>query len=433
MSDAENKPRLDTLNFKQTCNIRGRVGRFYVLKLCPRKARVLPIDMPSGLSFFVDKADLRNIEDAEPRLFPSWPEETLEPSVGEQNKPTTSSKHKARVLTPLPYGLFDLDPTIMTDPGPPFRVRCFIQGCTEMLQPPTRGFRGDICPKHGIRTHCSGASVTYTYARAERNIIVSPELFKNRLRGHPDKFETHRFGYENSEDAVSWNVFRSLQEAGCLADIARFITGLDIHEEPTLYLWGLRMADDSLKLWDLLNAARNHFETNRLPVKRPATENDISLHLNNKYLIHIEAKFGSGNTFYTDGERKSSQSLTKNELLDIYQHPQLRILDVEKAKAADRVFYQLWRNMLFAEYMAMLDGPETLAFHANLVRAGYEHESASEFRQMIRPGYEDRFCRITWETIYSLVGLHWRRLSRLQEYMMNKTLGLAPAFNLDLW
>ena len=52
--------------------------------------------------------------------------------------------------------------------------------------------------------------------------------------------------------------------------------------------------------------------------------------------------------------------------------------------------------MQFAEYMAMLDGPDTLAFHANLVRAGYEHESTREFKQLINPGFEDRFCRITW-------------------------------------
>ena len=75
----------------------------------------------------------------------------------------------------------------------------------------------------------------------------------------------------------------------------------------------------------------------------------------------------------------------------------------------------------------------TLAFHANLVRAGYEHDSTGEFKQLIRPGFEDRFCRITWETIFALAGLSWRRLTRLQEYMMAKTLGLAPAFNLDLW
>src|SRR5947209_16397293 len=128
---AADNPSGDNLKFRQTCNIKGRVGRFFLVKLCPRKARVLPVDMPSGLSFFVDKANLRNIEDEEPTLFPSSPEETPEPSMSEQNQPATPANHQARILTPLPYGLFDLDPAIMTDPGPPFRVRCYIHGCTE--------------------------------------------------------------------------------------------------------------------------------------------------------------------------------------------------------------------------------------------------------------------------------------------------------------
>ena len=38
------------------------------------------------------------------------------------------------------------------------------------------------------------------------------------MKGEWQKAETGRLGYENSEDAVSWNVFRSLQEAGQLGD-----------------------------------------------------------------------------------------------------------------------------------------------------------------------------------------------------------------------
>ena len=71
------------------------------------------------------------------------------------------------------------------------------------------------------------------------------------------------------------------------------------------------MSDDSLELWDLLDMARYRFETNRLPVKRPATEPDIGIHLQNEELkFLIEAKFGSANTFYTNGERKNAQSRT---------------------------------------------------------------------------------------------------------------------------
>ena len=231
---------------------------------------------------------------------------------------------------------------------------------------------------------------------------------------------------------MTWNVFRSLQEAQCLRDVLRLITGLDIQNEPLLYLWGLSLSDDKLQPWDLLLEARQRFES-RLPVKRPATEPDIGLLARGQALALIECKLASPNTFYAEGPRRDHQSLTKHELIEIYQDPCCRIIDREKAQAADRIYYQLYRNMQFAEYMAHRAGPGTLAFHANLVRAGYEHESTAQFRTMIRPDFADRFSRITWEQLYTLAGLRWRRLSRLLEYMAAKTLNLQPAFQLDLW
>ena len=104
-------------------------------------------------------------------------------------------------MPPLPYGLLDLDSTIVTDPGPPLRVKCYLAGCQEMLRPPTKGFPGDVCRHHGIRTHLSGNTPTFTYQRAERNLIIAHRLFTTKLRGNKFKFESHRFGYERSEDA----------------------------------------------------------------------------------------------------------------------------------------------------------------------------------------------------------------------------------------
>lgn len=332
---------------------------------------------------------------------------------------------------PLPYGIFDLDPQLLTDRGPPLRVRCVVQGCTELLRPPTRNLQGEVCPDHGIRVHHSGTSVTYTFEEATRNLIVAPDLFQQKLRRNPHKFETHRFGYEKSEDALTWNVFRSLQEAGCLHEVSRLITGLDIREEPILYLWGLNMTDDSLRLWNLLRDARRRFES-ALPVKRPGTEPDIGLHLPGNYLILIEAKFTSSNTYYANGGRKDAASLTKDELIDIYHDPNLQILDPNKAKEAELVYYQLWRNLIFAEWMAREDSMFTQAYHANLVRAGYEHNGANQFSQLVRPEFADRFARITWEQLFVLASLHWRDLTRMIEYMIGKTAGLAPAFQLDI-
>ena len=142
MLEAVDETKPDTLSHMQTCNIKGRAGQFYLVKLCPRRARVVPTDMPNGPSFFVDKADLRNIDYPEPGLFPPVDDEISDAAVDRQRKTATQ---QAEMVSP-PYGLFDLDPNIYTDPEPPFRVGCYVRGCTEMLRPPTRGFRGQTVP-----------------------------------------------------------------------------------------------------------------------------------------------------------------------------------------------------------------------------------------------------------------------------------------------
>jgi hypothetical protein len=329
----------------------------------------------------------------------------------------------------LPFGIFDLDPNVQTDPGPPMRIRCFVNGCTHFLIPPARGRKGETCPAHGIM--CS-RSPTYIYSDVRKNIIVAQDLLADRIVGHRWKVESHRFGHERSEDALTYNLFRSFQEAGALNYIARLITGLDAEDEPRLFLWGLELTDDSLRPWDLLIAARRRFER-RLPVKRPKTEPDIGLYLPGQYLALIEAKFCSPNTFYLDGPRRDPQSLTKEELLNRYCDLSLRYLDREEAGQADRVYYQLWRNVVFAEWMAQAAEPGTQAYFANLTRRGCENDSFAHFQRMIRPEFLGRVAHIFWEDLWILAGLSGGRLTTPQEYLLAKTANLLPAFNLGVW
>jgi hypothetical protein len=390
--------------------------------------------MPHGPSILVNKEDLRDIQPGDtPGLFPDPPEQPAEPPDDElPGEPAEADQ------LPLPFGIHELDDTIVTDPGPPRLVKCYIRGCEEILRPASRGFRGDCCKVHGIHCHLSGSNVTFTYRDFRRNLIASPELFARKVRGNPHKVESHRFGYLNSEDAVSWNVFRSLQEAGILHLVAQWVTGQNFTTQPFLYLWGLSSADNRFEPWPLLTEARRRFEVGRLPVARPLSEPDISMVIPGQLVLLIEAKLLSTNPLVYRGQpRKTPQSLTLEELLDLYHDPSLRILDFDKLHAAERIFSQLFRYQVFAEYLARLDGPNTQAYLANLVRAGQEHESTSEFRQFVRPEYADRFTRLTWETIYALSGLQWRRLTRLHEYMMAKPVGVGgrfiPAFHLDAW
>lgn len=333
-----------------------------------------------------------------------------------------------RTNYPLPYGVRELDPAVTAEAGPPRQVRCYVQNCRHLLRVPTKAFRGDICPDHDIRCHNSFAGSTYSYADPKRNVIASPVQFGTRVLQHPFKYESHRLGLEKSEDTLTWNVFRSLQEAGQLAALVERITGEQSAVEPDLYLWGIRLTDDEFEAWPLLIAARERFER-QLPVERPYTEPDIALHLPGRYLILIEAKFTSPNTYYEPGPRKDAKSLTFDELLGRYTDPALQILAPEQARREPRVYQQLWRNTIFAEWMALADHPGTKAYHCNLVRDGEELTTEPEFRRLISPAFQDRFHRITWEQIYHLAA-GCDRLKTMRRYLVNKTAGLRPAFRL---
>jgi hypothetical protein len=179
------------------------------------------------------------------------------------------------------------------------------------------------------------------------------------------------------------------------------IRGPAIPEEPRLYLWGLRVDDDSVVSWDLLTQARERFEQN-LPVKRPLLEPDTALRLPGRYLILIEATFTGVSPLYTDGPRRNAKSLTKAELIEIYWNPALKIIDVASATRARRIHTQLRRNMVFAEWMALADSPGTRAYQASVTRLSEERESCDQFQELLHPGFAGRFVHRIWEEIDDL-------------------------------
>jgi hypothetical protein len=326
----------------------------------------------------------------------------------------------------IPYGIFELHPQLVTDPGPPFRVRCCVRGCNRFLIPPSRTYPGEVCREHGIRTH---RSATYSYVRPERNIITARDV-AIRIANHPFKWEC-RFQLEKSEDAAVFNLLRSFMEAGCLNYLGRYITGLNTEKEPRLFLWGIEQ-DEELTPFDLLIAGRERFER-RLPVERPMTEPDAMLYLPGRYLALIEAKLTSPNPVYTDGPRRDSQSLTKEELIGIYDDPLCLMIDIEKARRAEAIAYQMFRNVQFASWMAHHATPGTRPYFANLTRRGYENDSFNAFTQLVRPEFLGQVTHIFWEDLWVIAGLAGGRLCLLQEYLMRKTSNLLPAFDFRLW
>ncbi len=231
-------------------------------------------------------------------------------------------------------------------------------------------------------------------------------------------------GLERSEDALSFNVFKSIYSHGLLKDLTEHLLDQKLDQEPQLFLWGINM--ESYDAWDLLIAARHRFESN-LPVERPLTEPDIAIYVPGQVVVLIEAKFTSKNPVYKAGPRANSQSLTLNELIEIYQDRTLRTLSLEKAVQSKQVHYQLWRNMVFAEWMASFYGNQLEHRVLNLVCDQSETESVEQFGRLFNPGWEDTFQRVTWESIYAWSKRH-PRLTMLSNYLEQKTASLKPAF-----
>src|SRR4051794_32843811 len=96
---------------------------------------------------------------------------------------------------------------------------------------------------HGEPSARYRASGSYVLTDPLDNIIVGRDLIRRIIAGEAGKAETGRLGNENSEDALSWNVFRSLQEANLLRSAATALVDAPFAGPLELYLWGSRITD----------------------------------------------------------------------------------------------------------------------------------------------------------------------------------------------
>jgi hypothetical protein len=110
---------------------------------------------------------------------------------------------------------------------------CPVRGCHATLQSPASGKRFPLrCPVDEIKIHAK----TFGYFDTLRNIRFEREFFQRNILDNPSKAETHRLGYENSEDALTWNVFARLAKTDRLMELAAHLAQLELKSRPTLYL-----------------------------------------------------------------------------------------------------------------------------------------------------------------------------------------------------
>lgn len=161
-----------------------------------------------------------------------------------------------------------------------------------------RGHRNGTTP-HGSPEVVFRVKLTFILTNRLANFIVGEGLVEEAMKGTLGKAETHRLGYENSEDALTFNVFRSLQEAGSLGRVAELATGEPAPGEPDLFLWGRQVhPDGTAERWKELQEIRDRVE----PTHRQQTEPDVCLHVSGWGWIFIEGEVRSRDQACSDRE-----------------------------------------------------------------------------------------------------------------------------------
>jgi len=326
---------------------------------------------------------------------------------------------------------------------------CPIRSCrTKVVNVPTSRGEQPFCSKHGIRLH----SRTFVYwngierkdeARL-RNFHVRPDIASEVALRSVEKAESHRLGYEMSEDALTWNVFVGLAEAGKLSNAVHFLTGREVSAEPDLYLWGelVDVRNCTRKRFEPLDAVRGELEKG---IKRFKTEPDAMLVLDGKFIICVEAKFGSGNPLVYEGKVEEGQKPTDRAgLLQRY----LDRANAQTKRNIDRngigqVFHgQLFRNVVFASEMASKMGKGCDWHVVNLVSSTqwqcgrssnrYSFDSPeAHVRSYLRQDRQNCFSFQTWEGLHRSLINNAANLGGLQTYMRSKSAHYRRAFDLQ--
>ena len=266
------------------------------------------------------------------------------------------------------------------------------------------------------------------YTDYKENIVVDPDNRVLAWKASKDRFPRCRFGPEmkkafpeglprigsrHSEDALSWNLFRSLQLAGKLPFAGDFATPGEDFEE--VYFWGRDAHQGSQQIDPEIQELLNEMEPWGRNGIRQQTETDVMLR-GKRHIIMIESKLGK------PGEAKERWCRSKPGMRPQYRTFLERVekergdplfspsFDYEKD---GNRFYQLFRNYLLGAALSLKWKTEysllaiVNSLNCNLGGRSHQDEFDSFGSLLVHPS--NAFL-ITWQQIWERLrsepGLH---------------------------
>jgi hypothetical protein len=227
-------------------------------------------------------------------------------------------------------------------------------------------------------------------------------------------------GRDNSEDAVTWAVFRYLSWQKLLPQFVSLAGGNSTAERSRLIPWSF--CDESGCPWPPLVEATGLFGE----VYERRSEPDIIIDAPD-VLLFVEAKFTSGNeTTPSDPDNKKRyETAGDGWFTEVFASGR----DF-KSVAVDRKRYELMRLWLIGSSIAQQQGKRFVLVTLVRANAQKEHDIESSFGELIQSNTQRSFKRLTWEEVYqTLVKPHRgsKDAELLADYLGNKTMGYSAA------
>ena len=289
-------------------------------------------------------------------------------------------------------------------------VECPVKGCSEKVERQREVFKREErfkCPKHNIYISPS----TFEYQNESDNLLWKDKTDLD-LFGKIKKVKREsRIARDNSEDAVTWNVFRFLERNNLIGTTLSSIMNATLKSPEVIY-WSFCQRENSS--WSELNNAREEFgeETKR------GSEPDIIIKTDNA-LLFIEAKLTAGNETVPSEMSNSKKYETggDNWFSKVFKSAYKTVAIVEKK-------YELLRFWLLGAWIAK---QQDLDFYlANLVLSEREKDIEAIFRRHLCENQKMKFIRITWEEIYQQIlnsSLSGTDKDKMIKYFRHKTIG----------
>jgi len=289
-------------------------------------------------------------------------------------------------------------------------VECPVKGCSEKIERQRKVFKREEkfkCPDHNVYISPS----TFEYQSELDNLLWKDQADLDLFKMIRTVKRESRIARDNSEDAVTWNVFRFLERNNLVEKTLSPIIGVPLKSSEVIY-WSYSQKENTS--WSELNKARKEFGEEIIRSSEP----DVIIKTDDT-LFFIEAKLTAGNrTVPSDmSNSKKYENCGENLFSKVFKSDY-------KAIAIDEKKYELLRFWLLGTWIAK---QQDLDFYlVNLVLSEREKDIETIFKRHLYKNQKMKFIRIIWEDLYQQIlnsGSPGIDEDMMIKYFRNKTIG----------